>query len=98
LTNGGTSFLDAIGFSFQAYNNGLFHNCLVGAVDKVPSLLKLALSRDSQVPRFREGSCLFLASGSAQGDFLAQVTDFFSIQLKGDSLIPPAFHRDFDRL
>lgn len=98
LTNGGTSLLDAIGFSFQAYNNGLFQNCLVGAVDKAPPFLKLALFKGSSPPLFREGSCLFFASGLAEGKSLGQVTDFFSLQLKGDFIIPPAFNRDFEGL
>lgn len=98
LTNGGTSFLDALGFGLQGYNNGLFRQCFVGAVDKVPAFLKPLAAQDSMSPEFLEGSCLFLASGSAQGKALGQVTDYFSLQLKREAGLPVVFKRSFEQL
>ncbi len=98
LTNGSTSFLDAIGFGLQGYNNGLFQYCLVGAVDKMPTFLKPLAIRDSKLPEFLEGSCFFLASGSAEGETLGQVTDYFTLQLKADLSLPPAFLHHFEEL
>lgn len=91
LTNGGTSFIDAIGFGFQGVNNGFFQHCFVGAVDIVPAFLRPLEKRNSIVPEFREGACLFLASDSAKQKFLGQVTDFFSLQLKKDLSFPTSF-------
>ena len=98
LTNGGTSFLDAIGFGFQGSNNGMFRDCFVGAVDKVPAFLKPLAARDSQPPEFREGACFFIASGAKDGNSLAQISDFFSIELKPDLNLPPAFRSRFEGL
>lgn len=98
LTNGGTSFLDALGFGFQGLNSGLFQNCFVGAVDKVPAFLKPLAAGHSGAPKFQEGACLFLASGTQGGKSLGRITDFFSLQLKADFGLSPAFLGPFESL
>ncbi len=98
LTNGGTSFLDSIGFGFQSVNNGIFQDCFVGAVDKVPAFLRPLATSDDTHFELREGSCFFLASDSAQQKYLVQIIDFLSLQLKTDFMVPKCFLPCFERL
>lgn len=98
LTNGATSLLDAMGFSLQGYNSGLFGQCFMGAVDKVPDLVKSPVAQDSPNTEFREGACFFLASASPTGKVLCQLTDYFSLQLKPDLGIPKGFQSQFEGL
>jgi len=95
LTNGRTSLIDALGFGWEGLNGGLFQDCLVGAVEKIPVFLKpLALSAAKEP---REGGLFFLASGRTEGDFLCRVIDYAAVQLKKDHLLPGAFEDRFNQ-
>ncbi|HUO57685.1 MAG TPA: beta-ketoacyl synthase N-terminal-like domain-containing protein [bacterium] len=96
LTNGGTSFLDAIGFAWEAYNSGLFGDCLVGAVEKVPVFLKSFPAQETPDVRWREGACLFRASGDERLGFLFEIVDYFSLQLKADFSFTSPFRERFE--
>jgi hypothetical protein len=98
LTNGETSFIDAMGFAWEGYNSGLFQNCLVGAVEKVPNLLKTFASDENPSATIREGSCLLFASPQQDGPFLFEITDYFSLQLKPDFSVPKSFQERLERL
>ncbi len=97
LTNGETSFIDAIGFALEGHDCGLFESCLVGAVEKVPESMK-PLADSTKQAEWREGACLFLASGDPDGEFLFEVEDYFALQLKPDLSLPPGFSRRFEAL
>jgi hypothetical protein len=97
LTNGETSFIDAMGFAFEGHDCGLFERCLVGAVEKVPESLK-PLADSLKSAEWREGACLFLASGDPAGDFLFEVQDYFSLQLKPDLSLSGGFLERFETL
>ncbi len=91
LTNGDTSFLDAVGFAWEGMNSGLFSDCLVGAAEKAPSFLHPPPSPGPAETRWKEGACFLLASGVEREETLFEVTDYFSLQLKPDGSPPPAF-------
>lgn len=95
LTNGDTSFLDAVGFAWEGMNSGLFSDCLVGAAEKVPSFLHPPPSTGPAETRWKEGACFLLASGVEveKEETLFEVADYFSLQLKPDGSPPPAFVR-----
>ena len=97
LTNGATSLLDAMGFGLQGFNNGLFRHCFIGAVDKVPDFLKTAALRGTSRTEVREGACFLVASAETQEKVLGQLTDYFTLQLKGDLGLPTAFRSQFER-
>ncbi len=88
LTNGATSFIDAVGFAFEGYNAGLFKRCLAGAVEKVPAFLKPMTGQPGTKSESREGACLLLASEDQEKESLFEVVDFFSVQLKPDLTLP----------
>ena len=96
LTNGGTSFIDAMGFAWEAYNSGLFEDCLAGAVEKVPPFLKTLPTGKTPRFRWREGACLFRASGEEKNGFLFELRDYFSLQLKPDLRFADAFRDRFE--
>jgi hypothetical protein len=98
LTNGCTSFLDAIGFAWEGYNSGLFQTCLVGAVEKVPAFLKPVAAPPSSAMTFKEGAIFLLASGDGSQGALFEVVDYFTLQLKLDLSLPRGFQKRFDLL
>lgn len=91
LTNGGTSFIDALGFAWEGLNGNLFDRCLVGAADKLPGFLKPLGAAGSPKPDYREGSVFLMASGSKGQGSLFQVEDYLSLQLKPGGGLPAAF-------
>ena len=95
LTNGETSFIDALGFAWEGMNGGLFNRCLVGAADKLPDLLKTAGLAVKQTGSFKvkEGAFLFLATGD-EGEGFLQVEDYVTAQWKADGILSTGFkHR-----
>lgn len=96
LTNGGTSFIDALGFAWEGYNNGLFQRCLVGAAEKVPLFLKPLAALENPSSELREGACFLLASGSEKEEALFEITDYFSLQLRPDLSLPPVLMKRFE--
>lgn len=94
LTNGGTSFLDALGFAWEGLNGGLLRHCLVGAADKVPSSFKTVV-QPGQPDSFREGASFFWASDEDKVNSLFEIIDYFSLQLSPDLTLPGGFQ---DRL
>ncbi len=98
LTNGGTSFIDAIGFAWEGYNAGLFQCCLTGAVEKVPATLKHLVTSAPTAMDLREGACLLLASGDNNGEKLFEVMDYFSVQLKPVLSLPKLSSGRWDQL
>jgi hypothetical protein len=98
LTNGSTSLVDAIGFAWEGYNSGLFQYCLAGAVEKVPALLKPMAAPISPPAVFREGASFLLGSGIRNEDFLFEVVDYFTVQLKPDLSLPIGFQKRFELL
>jgi hypothetical protein len=97
LTNGETSFIDAIGFAWEGSNSGLFEHCLVGAVEKLPAFLK-SLAAGSPSEAGREGACFLLASAGPKEDSLFQVVDYFALQLNPDLSVPKGFKGRFEGL
>ncbi len=97
LTNGGTSFIDAIGFAFEGTNDGLIKRCLVGSAEKVPGFLKPFSNQGDPSPDFSEGACFLLASGEEEANSLFRVEDYFGIQLKPDFSFPAVFHERFQK-
>ena len=98
LTNGSTSLVDAIGFAWEGYNSGLFQYCLAGAVEKVPALLKPMAAPASPPAAFREGASFLLGSGIRNEDFLFEVVDYFTVQLRPDLSLPIGFQKRFELL
>jgi hypothetical protein len=98
LTNGETSFIDAIGYAWEGYNSGLFQRCLAGAAEKIPPPFKSLAAPVSASVKLMEGACLLLASGESSGDDLFKVLDYFSVQLKPDLSIPKPFLNRFEAL
>jgi hypothetical protein len=90
LTNGGTSFIDALGFAWEGLNGGLLNHCLVGAADKIPHSIK-ALAPSTRPDSFREGACLYWASCEGKADSLFEIVDYFAVQLGPDSSLPDGF-------
>jgi hypothetical protein len=98
LTNGETSFIDALGFAWEGYNSELFQDCLVGAVEKVPDFLKPLAPAENPSAAIREGSCLLFASPQQDGPALFEITDYFSLQLKPDFSVPKPFQERLECL
>ncbi len=86
LTNGGTSFIDALGFAWEGMNGGLFSRCLVGAVEKAPDFLN-PTGVAGKLP-FTMKSGAFLLLGAVEGEGFLQVNDYFSVQWKPDGTLP----------
>jgi hypothetical protein len=91
LTNGGTAFLDALGFAWEAAKGGLFQRGLVGAVERVPDSLRILVRKAPEGGGIQEGACLLLADREEGGAPLFRVEDYFSLQLGPGLLLPPAF-------
>ena len=91
LTNGGTSFIDALGFAWEGMNGGLFRRCLVGAADKVPDFLKPSPTEGKSPNSIKEGAFLLLTTGEESEGFL-QVENYFSVQWKPDGTLPQGYH------
>ncbi|MGH7739894.1 MAG: beta-ketoacyl synthase N-terminal-like domain-containing protein, partial [bacterium] len=91
LTNGGTSFIDAVGFAWEGANNGLFKYCLAGAAEHMPSFLETVLPPSASHPAYQKGAGLLLASLEGTEDVLFKVTDYFAVQLKPDGSLPTPF-------
>jgi len=91
LTNGGTAFLDALGFAWEATKSGLFRRGLVGAVERVPDALRTLVRKTRGGGGIQEGACLLLAEKEGLGSPLFRVEDYFSLQLGPGLLFPPAF-------
>ncbi len=98
LTNGSTSFVDAIGFAWEGYNSGLFQTCLAGAVEKAPAFLKSMAAPPDSAMIFKEGATFLLASGDASQGASFEVVDYFTLQLKGDLSLPLGFQKRFELL
>ncbi len=88
LTNGGTSFIDALGFAWEGMNGGLFQSCLVGAAEKIPEFLKKAGLKGNPSLTIQEGAFLMRASGSEDDEGFLQVEDYASAQWKPDGTLP----------
>lgn len=91
LTNGGTAFLDALGFAWEALKGGLFRRGLVGAVERVPEPLRGLAQKITGGKGAQEGACLLLAGGTGSMPPLFEVLDYFSVQLRRDLAFPSAF-------
>ena len=98
LTNGETSFIDALGFAWEGYNGGLFQDCLVGGVEKVSNFLKPFASAENPTATIQEGSCLLFASPQQNGPALFEITDYFSLQLRPDFSVPKPFQERLECL
>jgi hypothetical protein len=98
LTNGSTSFVDAIGFAWEGYNSGLFQTCLVGAVERAPAFLKPMAAHPASALTFKEGAVFLLASGDGSAGDLFKVVDYFTLQLKLDLSLPLGFQKRFELL
>jgi hypothetical protein len=98
LTNGETSFIDAVGFAWDGYRSGLFQHCLVGAAEKVPNFLKPWVDPQGSTVNWKEGACFLMASGEREGDPLLEVLDHFVLQLKPDLSFPAGFLGRLERM
>lgn len=88
LTNGDTAFIDAIGFAWEGFNDGLFRDCLVGAMEKIPAFLKPLAASPAAPKEIKEGACFLWASSAENQEALFEVTDYFSLQFKPDFRVP----------